>query len=61
MRGLAGTAHPVTAAVVSTKMTADKESLCPDLKSVEGQQIVCRLIAKADVISTTTVRACWNS
>jgi hypothetical protein len=40
MRGLAGTAHPVTAAVVSAKMTAGKESVCLDLKSVEGQQIV---------------------
>ena len=48
MRGLGGTG--ITAHMSAAKTTASKESICADLKSEEGREIVRRLLMNADVI-----------
>ena len=48
MRGMGGTG--LTAYLGSSKTTASKESICIDLKTSEGQEIVRRLVAQADMI-----------
>lgn len=48
MRGMGGAG--LTAYLGSSKTTASKESICIDLKAAEGQEIVRRLVAQADLI-----------
>lgn len=48
MRGMGGAG--LTAYLGSSKTTASKESICIDLKTEAGQEIVRRLVAQADMI-----------
>jgi len=48
MRGMGGVG--ITAHMSASKTTASKESICVDLKTEEGQEIVRKLLVDADVI-----------